>query len=732
MNGKWLRTIFLLGSAGLFTSGTILADYTVTGIFQYEDREQDRQGFTGTINDLPIRSADVEVVDDQTSDLLATGFTDSTGTFSIDVVDAQTRDVVILVKTTSDYVPTLQLKVGDWNADVPYALESQVYTNHDPGAAIEMGTVIGTWDAAGQPFNFYDSMFNVIHFTNAFEGGDQGSYRLLDGRWTDNANGSQAFYNGRIMIGDAVIYDDTVIQHETGHWVNSHFSNDSNPGGTHYINLCSEDSRLAYGEGIASWYSNATRLYYGLTPQPQVHVVTTGQPGAGQLDFSYEVEGPTYYCQGPEHEITVNGVLWDMLDGADTPDDTPGIDDDPMNADLADMWDVILNYMRYMSYPITLEEYWDGWFARGLGMEPEMIEVWGYWDMEYYPDDLEPDNNIATASSMTLADRYQHHTFYPMNDEDWTQLPIIENATLRVQARNIIPETVPEITIYDSDGVTEIGSNSDNVVNPIIFTPTGPGPYYAKSMQKDDYQVYTDYGNFDLEFAVSEAPPESANIEVSPALLMEVGAIGDTLTDSLVIFNAGGGPLHYTIADKERFGDNPSDLQWMTEDPDTGMIVAGDSALISVIFATADLAADSTYDALIVISSNDMVDPEEEVIVRLTTQEPDGTGNDEAATATLPRAFSLGQNYPNPFNPSTSIRYDVPADQKDGVDVTLEVFNVRGQRVALLVDREQEPGSYLVHWNGRDEGGRSVGSGVYIYRLKAGSFTSIRKMVIMK
>ena len=96
----------------------------------------------------------------------------------------------------------------------------------------------------------------------------------------------------------------------------------------------------------------------------------------------------------------------------------------------------------------------------------------------------------------------------------------------------------------------------------------------------------------------------------------------------------------------------------------------------------------------------------------------------------LPRAFSLNQNYPNPFNPSTSINFDIP--EGDPVRVSLRVFNLRGQLVKILVDEVKEPGTHLVHWNGNDRHGRKLSSGIYIYRIQAGEFSKIRKMVILK
>jgi hypothetical protein len=465
--------------------------------------------------------------------------------------------------------------------------------------------------------------------------------------------------------------------------------------------------------------------------------VTTGQPGAGNLDFSYEAEGPTYFCLGPEHEITVNAVLWDMVDGPDTPDGTPGVDDDPMDVDYAVMWDIIENYIPLPQWSwLTLEDFWESWFLAGYGDYDNMVELWGHWHMEYYPDGLEPDGDMSSATPLTLQEPLQHHTLYPEGDEDWLELSVIPNAAMRVMGQNVTPETLPVITVYENDGVTVVGTNEipvrHNPNAPVEFTPTDPGPYYAKVMQLGPPGIWTVNGNTDIEIRILEAPPESAQIATSPSFLVATADIGDVISESFVISNVGGGPLHYRNGDRARFGEDPSDLTWLVEDPPDGEVAAGDSVVISVTMNTADLRPDTSYNALIVISSNDLVTPEEQIIVLLTTRPSVGIGDDGPSNGTLPRVFSLSQNVPNPFNPSTTIAFDIPADRADGVRTRLEIYDVRGRRVATLVDGERQPGSYRVHWDGRDDAGRTVGSGVYLYRIEAGSFTSVKKMVIVR
>jgi hypothetical protein len=108
---------------------------------------------------------------------------------------------------------------------------------------------------------------------------------------------------------------------------------------------------------------------------------------------------------------------------------------------------------------------------------------------------------------------------------------------------------------------------------------------------------------------------------------------------------------------------------------------------------------------------------------------PTGLG-DSPGGAGLPKAFSLSQNYPNPFNPMTTIRVDVPAGPTE--HATLAIYDLRGRRVRTLVDRPLEPGTHLFAWDGRDDDGRPVSSGTYIYRMKRGDERSSKKMILAK
>ncbi len=94
----------------------------------------------------------------------------------------------------------------------------------------------------------------------------------------------------------------------------------------------------------------------------------------------------------------------------------------------------------------------------------------------------------------------------------------------------------------------------------------------------------------------------------------------------------------------------------------------------------------------------------------------------------IPASFSLKQNYPNPFNPSTTIRYGLPED----VAVSLVIYDMRGNTVKTIDSGSQTAGWYEHTWNGLDETGRPVPTGLYLTRLQAGSYTKTIKMLYLK
>ena len=94
----------------------------------------------------------------------------------------------------------------------------------------------------------------------------------------------------------------------------------------------------------------------------------------------------------------------------------------------------------------------------------------------------------------------------------------------------------------------------------------------------------------------------------------------------------------------------------------------------------------------------------------------------------IPNDYALMNNYPNPFNPSTNIEFALP----EPGNVRLEIYNTLGQLVRVLADAQYSAGLHTLVWNGKDDSGNSVGSGIYLYRMISNNFAKAKQMVLAK
>jgi cytoskeletal protein CcmA (bactofilin family) len=109
--------------------------------------------------------------------------------------------------------------------------------------------------------------------------------------------------------------------------------------------------------------------------------------------------------------------------------------------------------------------------------------------------------------------------------------------------------------------------------------------------------------------------------------------------------------------------------------------------------------------------------------------EPNSESKTEVdVTFSIPSGFSLSQNYPNPFNPETQIRFQLPT----ATHVVMRIYNVRGQEIRRLLDSPYAAGTHIISWDGKDDYGNPVSTGIYFYQLKAGEFFQVKKMNLLK
>jgi hypothetical protein len=466
---------------------------------------------------VPIKFATVEVRDFNGKGgnaVLATGATDGNGNFSIAVSDNKTRTVYVRALTTSTATSGLHLKVQNrLTPKNPYAVASANVPGHPPSVNVNFGSLTAAIGAGGEAFNLYDTGLRAIDFIAALNGARPGSNSLLTLEWQAAIGGGASSYNPSnktITVGDVSGYNDTVVAHESGHYAFHLYSASDSPGGAHHLLDCAQDLRLAYEEGRATWFGQATRRYHNL-PRPDLYVRTTGAPGPGNLDFYFNVENESpYYCDGASSEVAVYTALWDINDAAGTADGTPGVDDDTLSRPDGDNWDVDKNYVK-TAVNKSLEDFWDGWFARGQGFKSDMIAAFQGTNVEYYTDAGEPNDSVATALPLATGGTSHRTYFADLNadgvgepDSDFFSFSVAAGTAYTIETLNLWGKANTSLQLLAVDGVTVLASNDNRAAGDdsslITYTATTGGTLYIRSFHAPDLGAY---GSYDLRLTSS-------------------------------------------------------------------------------------------------------------------------------------------------------------------------------------------------------------------------------------
>ena len=117
-----------------------------------------------------------------------------------------------------------------------------------------------------------------------------------------------------------------------------------------------------------------------------------------------------------------------------------------------------------------------------------------------------------------------------------------------------------------------------------------------------------------------------------------------------------------------------------------------------------------------------------EIVIEPTGESKKVAAGNQTFVEFIPEGFVVHQPYPNPFNPSTTIQYEIPKD----AHVEFVVYDVLGRKIAVLENNRKSAGIHNIIWNGKSDDDRNVGSGVYLYRIKAGEFLEHGKMVLVR
>ena len=384
-------------------------EFVVTGRFLYEDKAWDYSGWTGDDPELPVRFADVSVLDAATGKVIGRHMTDEDGEFAVSC-ETPREAVDVLVRLDSD--TKVKAKVDKafprltvmTTSKVIYSAFAPAIAGHPSDESVDVGTStvlkVVSGNKEGNPFNVFDMAVQALLYVTGPEIGAKPRSAGLRVHWP-NPLGSYAL-GRRCWISTNDGYDDAVILHEVGHVVHNVWSDSDNPGGIHYFGDSDQDPRLSFGEGFATAFAGAVQAYTGSVAR-YVDSSPSAQVGGYQLHLDIETAVPYLSgVLGASDEVAVACVLYDLLDGDDlleADDDglTPQVMVDGVPSQVA-FWQVFTGPVR-KAPRVTMNQAWDGWF-KVHGDDPAYEALRDAYEdraLLYSNDDAEPDNQPEQA-----------------------------------------------------------------------------------------------------------------------------------------------------------------------------------------------------------------------------------------------------------------------------------------------------------------------------------------------
>ncbi|MCC7431182.1 T9SS type A sorting domain-containing protein [bacterium] len=732
-------------------SQTVFANYTVSGTFQYRDLTISINGFTNPKPFRPVRFVDVAIKDANSNQTLATTYTNADGFFSVNVVDSQTRNLSVLAVANTTAGQPYNIKVVEYasfgNGPV-HAFELDAIPNHSPTQNINLGTVNADYHNGGETFNLFDCAVDGINFLASL--GETNPWSSLTIKFTlDNSNFAFAS-GGSVNIGGLYGYDDTILLHEMGHWCQFNFGGFSdNPGGTHFIGDSNQDPRLSFGEGWPTFWGTNVRNYYNLQgiagySKPNIYFNSNGDSTSGVYNFSYDLETSADANNsqqgngGASNEVSVQAALWDLTDNANTDDYSQGVEDETgfeLSQSFQSHWNFIKTYLAQppFSGQIAFDDYFMLWNANATN--PETIKfqqmIITNHNFEYYSDSFENDNNANEALPLSVVEvgegKMFYQTIYPLGDSDWKTFNAIAGITYQVSTSNLNNGLDTYLYLKDTSGTALVQNNnstSTTYASTVSYTPTTNQILYSHVTIPTSPEPYAKLGGYTFAVSITNVPSTFPNIVLNPSGV--VFQVANTTTGYLpikkiTIQNSGTSQnLTYTMETLDYYTLQPATFNWFSVSSPSGTLNANQLDTLSINF-NANFAVSGINRAKLRINTNDPDNPQHDLSVNLNNLLPSGVLESESLT----RDFKLSQNFPNPFNPTTKIAYELKAKGK----AKLTIFNVVGE---VVREFELENQNGFVEWNGKNSFGKQVSSGIYFYRLEAGNFSEVKKMLLLK
>lgn len=375
------------------------SNVTLSGTVVYEDKPYNSAGFTGSLVLKPIRYADVEVVRCSDSAVLASGKTTVLGGYTLNFSNGGPSGVYVRVlgKTQSDadHIGNVTIRNNTFQGNIMSIVTAPVDDGLTPTATADVTATAAS--RLGGLFNILDNYITAGEFLKN-SAGITSALPLLTVYWEANSTGtffspsSQAIFVSGVNT-DQDEYDDDVILHEYGHYVASNFSKDDSPGGQHTFGDSTEDVRLAWSEGWATFFSAAVR---------NNGTLVDNSPFGPTLSFSLEAyDGLNQYTT---NETAVAAVLWDAFDTASSGGSTAEASD--TLSGFGPIWSVVTGFSSgFATVPISMDVFWDN-----FGDKASLRPITAAWGMKYSPAAL---TASVAVSSLATQPFIEEASFYP-------------------------------------------------------------------------------------------------------------------------------------------------------------------------------------------------------------------------------------------------------------------------------------------------------------------------------
>lgn len=524
-------------------NSTKYASVVVTGVVTYEDKEYGSRGFTGNTAFKAVRFATVDLVD-MSGTIIATTNTDEAGGYSL---SGAGRGLYVRVMAQTNAaagsVITLHTHAGDGYA-VTRTLDGS-------DGEVSLDLAISLENSIAGAFNMMDVYTSASQFVSSLSttglpdlnvywqpaSSDYGTYfcpSIYRGGSCPQGKGIYIL-GGSSSGGDTDEYDDDVLMHEYGHYVEVALGVKDSPGGTHYLTDNDHDLRLAWSEGWGGFFPNALKTWLRAN-DPERLSTTSGLDDAYFIDtygsfasISINMAAPNaWYCPGgidcfiySSSEIAVANVLAKLQDAY-------GIES---------IWAVYSQYMAHgTSAPATLESFWDGWKQQRSPAGDDLAIVNSIFEnrqVYFQQDEFEPDNTLVAARTLsachgflcsaeqhylykddgsadvdvfrfsaTAGTRYSIETLDLGNGAD-TYLRLLDgagNVVYNGSGQMLVDDDRPGTTYcYSYDNPCRIHYDDTMLSSLLTFTPSVSGIYYVEVSSSPDRPVGAGrYGTYSI------------------------------------------------------------------------------------------------------------------------------------------------------------------------------------------------------------------------------------------